>query len=325
VELVAVCDLNLAKAQEKAHKYRIRHAFDEFDLMLDLDLDLLDIITPPTTHAELTLQALKTRHNVLVEKPMASTSHECLQMIKTAQQYGQTLCVVHNKRFFDSIIATKTWIERENLEVSRLRVTQFFYYPQKGLLSKNEDPFALLWDAFVHHTYLTQYFFGEIDSVYATVKKVNTPIYDSITLLLHSDSKTSVNEFFWGVKEPMTKYQLLTTQGDRFDGDLDHDFVLRRSRRHTGYQTTAYHSFVDDLSTPFIKWTGHIQNLVNMKSLKAALPFEKTFFILIRQLLSFLQGERSFPPVSAEEGLATIRVLEAAKKSIETGKAQPPL
>jgi len=324
VNLVAVCDLNLAKAEEKARKYGIHQAFKEFDLLLNLDLDLIDIITPVITHAELAIQALQSRHNVLVEKPMALSSRECLRMIDAAQKSGKTLCVVHNKRFFDSIIETKTCLERENLEVSRMRVTQFFYPPQKMILRESEDPLGLLWDALVHHTYLTQFFFGKIDSVYATVKEVNHSIYDSITLLLHRDSKTSVNEFQWGAKEPMTKFQLITKQGDRFDGDLDHDFFLRRSRRYKNYRTTAYRSFFDDFSIPFVKWTGHIQNIFKMRSLKGALPFEKTFFILIRQLLSFLNGERSSPPVTAEEGLRAIRVLEAAKRSIETGQAHRP-
>ena len=253
VKLVAVCDLNLTKAKEKAQLYGIDHTFNKLDLMLDLDLDLIDIITPPTTHAKLAIQALEEKHNVLVEKPMASTSQECLRMMEAAQKYGKMLCVVHNKRFFDSILSTKICIERENLEVARMRVTQFFHHHQNAKLAKGGNPLGLLWDAFVHHTYLTQFFFGKIDSVYATVKKVDSPIYDSITLLLHSGNKTSVNEFHWGVKEPMTKFQLLTTKGDRFDGDLDHDFVLRRSRNYKNFTTTAYRSLVDDFSTPLIK------------------------------------------------------------------------
>lgn len=293
--------------------------------MLNLDLDLIDIITPTTIHAKLAIQALESSHNVLVEKPMALNSRECLLMIDAAKKSGKTLCVIHNKRFFDSIIETKTCLDRENLEVSRLRVTQFFYPPQKVIVNESEDPLGIFWDTFVHHTYLTQFFFGTIDSVYATVNKINHKIYDSLTLLLQSGNKTSVNEFQWGAKEPMTQFQLMTKQGDRFDGDLDYDFFLRRSRPYKNHRATAYRSLFDDFSLPFVKWTGHIHNLFKMRSLKSALPFEKTFFILIRQLLSFLNGERSSPPVTAEEGLRAIRVLEATKKSIETGKAHSPL
>ncbi len=318
VKIVAVCDLNLVKAEEKARKFGIHQTFKDFDLMLNLDLDLIDIITPPPTHAELAIKALESKHNVLVEKPMASSSDQCLRMIDAAKKSGKTLCVVHNKRFFDSIIETKTCLQRENLEISRMRITQFFYPPKKMYFRENEYPLALLWDALVHHTYLTEFFFGKIDSVYATVKKTNLPIYDSITLLLNRGNKTSVNEFQWGAKEPMTKFQLITKQGDRFDGDLDHDFFLRRSRKYKNYRTTAYRSFIDDFSIPFVRWKGHMYNLLKMRSLKGALPFEKTFFILIRQLLSFLNGEQSSPPVTAEEGLRSIQVLEAAKKSIET-------
>jgi predicted dehydrogenase len=322
VKLVAVCDLNLTKAEEKAQKYAIPHAFKKFDSMLKLDLDLIDIITPCKTHSELAIRALESRHNVLVEKPMALSSRECLLMIAAAKKSGKTLCVVHNKRFFDSIVKIKTCLNRENLEVSRMRIAQFFHPPKKINGTKSENPLSIFWDSFVHHIYLSQFFFGRIDSVYASVKKVNYSIYDSLTLLLHSGSKISVNEFQWGVKEPITQFQLITKQGDRFDGDLEHDFFVRRSRSYKNLRTTAYRSLFDDLSLPFVKWANILHNLIEMRSLKDALPFEKTYFILIRQFLSYLQGVQSSPPVNAEEGLRAIRVLEAAEKSIETGKEQ---
>jgi len=322
VNVVAICDIDLAKAKEKARHYGVKQVFTEFDSMLNLDLDLVDIVTPTITHSELSVRALESGHNVLVEKPMATSSRECLRMIDAARKSGRTLCVVHNKRFFDSIIQTKATLERENLKVSRLRVTQFFHPPHKASWIMTEESGGILWDALVHHTYLTLFFFGKIESVYATANKIKQPVHDSINIIFNSGSKIGLGELMWDAKEPMTKFQLFTEQGDRFDGDLDHDFVLRRSRRYKNYRITAFRSLFDDLYIPFVKWTGHLQNLFEMRSFERALPFEKTFFVLIRQLLSFLAGRRTSPPVTAEEGLQAIRVLEAAKKSIETSKEQ---
>jgi predicted dehydrogenase len=50
---------------------------------------------------------------------------------------------------------------------------------------------------------------------------------------------------------------------------------------------------------------------------------EKAYFLLIGQLLSYLLGETQNPPTTGEEGLDLISVLEAAARSVETGRAQP--
>jgi len=77
VRLAAVCDINHDLAREKAAKWSAGRVFEDYRSMLDLDLDLVDIITPTTSHAEIAKAALESGKNVLVEKPMALTSKEC--------------------------------------------------------------------------------------------------------------------------------------------------------------------------------------------------------------------------------------------------------
>jgi len=325
VRLVAVCDRNSSKAREKASKYGAEQALTDYDSMLDLDLDLVDIVTPTPTHAKLTQLALEAGHNVLVEKPMAVSSKECLAMIDAARKNGRVLCVVHNKLFFNSIIETKRAIEHEGLTVSRMRVSHYFTHAYPGWLERwrlTEDSGGILWDALVHHIYLTEHFLGQTQSVHAVAKKVKEQVFDSFTVVLENERRVGVCEFVWDTKESLFEFQLVGEEGDRFHADLIHDFVLRRSRSYRNRGVSALRSFSDDLHIPFMKWTGHLQNFLKIRSYPGALPFEKTFFTLIRQLLSFLAGASPSPPITAEEGLRAVKVLEAAKKSIETGKTQ---
>jgi predicted dehydrogenase len=325
VRLAAVCDRNQAKAQEKACRYGADKVFSNYESMLGLDLDLVDIVTPTQTHAELSRLALESDHNVLVEKPMALTSKQCLSMIDAAKKNGRTLCVVHNKRFFDCVTLAKAAVEREGLKISRFRFSHFFAAPYSDFGKTwilTEESGGVLWDGLVHHVYLCEDFLGRTESVYAVANKVKESVFDSVTLVLNSQGKTGLCEFEWGVREPLQVFQLLTERGDRFDCDLMHGLLLRRSRPYRNRKVTTLRSFSDDLRDPLIKWAQHLRDLFGKRPYEKALPYERTFFVLIGQLLAFLSGATSSPPVTADEGLQSIRVLEAAKRSIETGKAE---
>jgi predicted dehydrogenase len=71
VRIVAICDLEETKAQERAREFGVKRVYTNYDAMLNLDLDLVDVVTPTPTHSDLALRALESGHNVLVEKPMA--------------------------------------------------------------------------------------------------------------------------------------------------------------------------------------------------------------------------------------------------------------
>ena len=60
------------------------------------------IATPPRFHCAQTLESVKRGWHVLCEKPMASTSAECEQMIAAARDSGRLLAVGLYKRFFAS-------------------------------------------------------------------------------------------------------------------------------------------------------------------------------------------------------------------------------
>ena len=320
VRLVAVYDLETARAEERRRRFGVERVSETYDALLGLDLDLIDIVTPTPTHADLAVRALESGHNVLVEKPMALTSLECLDMMGASRRSGRTLCVAHNKKFYDAILRTKTVVEREALRVSRMRVTHFFIFGDtrpEWILT--EESGGVLWEALVHHAYLLQYFLGPTERVHAIAKRIRHPVLDSITLLLESRDGPGIGEYERFAKAPLLTFQLFTEDGDRFDGDLFDDFVARWSGRVPMGTPRYVRRFTRDLAVPFLKWQGRIQQQQVLPSYGPVTPYKRTFVLLIWNLLSFLRGERPTPPVSAEEGLESIRVLEAARESIQMG------
>ena len=99
-ELVAVCDRNEELASIVAKNFRIHRYYADFPQMLEKEgLDMVEICTPPKTHASLSIKAIESGCHVLVEKPMAMTTKEADEMIRASKDSKVKLGVVHNKEF----------------------------------------------------------------------------------------------------------------------------------------------------------------------------------------------------------------------------------
>jgi len=77
VEIVAVCDLDRAKAQIVADKFKVRRYYNNYEKMLviEQDLDGVVICTPTVGHKDMAIAALEEKNNVLVEKTFSPDNH----------------------------------------------------------------------------------------------------------------------------------------------------------------------------------------------------------------------------------------------------------
>jgi predicted dehydrogenase len=66
------------------------------DLLAGEPLDFVDICTPPSSHAELTLRALGRGLHVLCEKPLVSSPGDLRRVTEAAASAGRVLHTVHN-------------------------------------------------------------------------------------------------------------------------------------------------------------------------------------------------------------------------------------
>ena len=117
VEIVAVCDLDRAKAQFVADKFKVRRYYNNFEKMLAIeqDLDGIDICTPTLLHKDMAIAALGEKNNVLLEKPLARTSIEAEEIAAAAKKFHQTLMVGMNNRFRPDTMILKSFIEDKAL------------------------------------------------------------------------------------------------------------------------------------------------------------------------------------------------------------------
>jgi predicted dehydrogenase len=113
IDTVAVADVRQNIATELAEKFGVKHVYTQFDdMQRELNLDVVHILTPPMTHAELAIKAMNSGCHVLVEKPMAITPRDADDMINAALENNVKLCVDHNYIFSPVMQKTLQLINR---------------------------------------------------------------------------------------------------------------------------------------------------------------------------------------------------------------------
>ena len=99
-ELVAWCDEDAAKADAMAREFGIPRTFTSAETMCsEVAPDLLDIVTPPASHAALVALAHARRIPVICQKPLTPSWGESVALANAAAASGVP-CIVHeNFRF----------------------------------------------------------------------------------------------------------------------------------------------------------------------------------------------------------------------------------
>ncbi|MEK3730961.1 MULTISPECIES: Gfo/Idh/MocA family protein [Paenibacillus] len=102
VELVAFCDIVQERAEQAAGKYGIEGAqvtTDYKELLKDNTIDIIHVLTPNDSHAEISIASLEAGKHVMCEKPMAKTAADAKRMMETAKRTGKKLTIGYNNRF----------------------------------------------------------------------------------------------------------------------------------------------------------------------------------------------------------------------------------
>ncbi|MCL6444929.1 MAG: Gfo/Idh/MocA family oxidoreductase [Alicyclobacillus sp.] len=102
VELVAFCDIVPDRAEKAKAQYGTADSktyVDYRELLKDASIDVVHVLTPNDSHAEITVAALESGKHVMCEKPMAKTAEGARRMVEAAKRTGKKLTIGYNNRF----------------------------------------------------------------------------------------------------------------------------------------------------------------------------------------------------------------------------------
>ncbi len=170
VILQAVCDRNENLARQTAKKYGIPVAYSDLAEMLSKEkLNIVDICTPPQSHAAIALQAIEHGCHVLLEKPMALKTDDCDQMIEAAKKYGVKLCVIHNVLFEAPFIEARKLVSEGAIgDFIGMRI--LMSDPKEEMIMKRDHwihrlPGGLLGETGPHAAYMSLAFLNTVKEV----------------------------------------------------------------------------------------------------------------------------------------------------------------
>jgi predicted dehydrogenase len=124
--VVAVASGQRENAEAAAREFDIPFvAADWREVIARGDVDLVSIVTPPVTHAEMALAALDAGKAVLCEKPMAMNAEESGRMRSRARETGRLALIDHELRFLPARRLMREMILGG--EIGRVRHAKFVF------------------------------------------------------------------------------------------------------------------------------------------------------------------------------------------------------
>ncbi|MCZ6853939.1 MAG: Gfo/Idh/MocA family oxidoreductase, partial [Gammaproteobacteria bacterium] len=194
VHLSAICDLEYNKAENAAKQYGVGNCYTDFVEMLDTEKpDFVDIISRPDSHLALTRQAVDRGVAVICQKPLAPTFEEARELVGVADTAHIRLMVHENFRFQPWYREIKRLLESQTIG-DRLHTISFRsrtgdgWQPDAYLARQpyfRTMPRFLIFEMGVHFIDTFRFLAGEIDGVYASLRKLNADIAGEDAATVH--------------------------------------------------------------------------------------------------------------------------------------------
>ena len=290
-EIVAVADPIQAVAAARAQEYGATAYTDYQDMLRVEELAAVSICTPPPSHREITERAAARGLHVLCEKPLALSVDEGQAMVAAAQRANVLLLTAFCNRFYTPIAKAKEWIDAGKLgPLHHLRLRFAGVELMAGTwLADPAQGGGILWESGPHYVDLFRYLVGEMKNIYAkggTLAQA-IPGTDTVAFLAESvDGVVGTMEGSWSSPHTEKRVEIY---GER--GAIVIDFLTGRSRFSLDHVTERVETDVGG---------------------------QDRFYLEISHFLDCVASEAT-PIVTGEDGVEAMRLIAAARESIETG------
>lgn len=307
VEVVALCDLNLRAAQRVASDFGIGRAYDNFSEMLSKEKpDLVDICTPPGTHARLAVEAMRHGSHVLIEKPMALTVADCDEIVNASRQYKVKVCVAHSDLFYAPFMKAREIVSSGG--IGEFRGMRIFLSTPTDYMTSHEGhwahklPGGVIGETGPHIAYMTLAFVNPVREVQVKAAKILAYPWsqaEDYRIDFIGDRAISSVTLTYASNQWMARLDILGSEGTLLLDLQSLSLVkYKRSTLTRGHVALSairesYQSFLCTMASAVRSVTGRLRS---------------THEILIGAFLdSILRGTE--PPVTAKEGREAVRLV----------------
>jgi len=322
VHIAAICDQNLAQATGLARQYGNTHVYQDVSEMLAKEkLDIVNVCTPPATHADVSVKAIQAGCNVLIEKPMALHPSECDAIIQASKLRGVKVCVAHSDLFYPPFIKAKNMVAKGEIgQFTGMRI--FLSTPTSYMTSREEHwahrlPGGVIGETGPHLVYMTLAYINPITSVLAQGFKrlpdFPWSTFEDYRIELAGEKAASTVTSIYTSKQWAALVDLWGTEGG-LTLDLESMTLVRHRRPSLNPLTIAKSQIQASLQS--------VGDTVLTGLNLAVGRYKKTHDVLIESFVNSIL-KKTDSPVPPEEGKEAVRVMNLIASQLEAQKAQP--
>lgn len=174
VSLIGVVGSSAEKSASFAKRFGIKAYADYESMLRDNEIDIIDLVVPNKQQEIYTLLAAQAKKHILIAKPMATNVNAAKEMIEVCRQNNVLLSVIFPRRSEKIINKVKLMLDRRelgdiflvNAAIRWQRDKDYFKkFKWRGDLSQAGG--GVMIDQAIHMVDLVQWLVGEIDTVSA--------------------------------------------------------------------------------------------------------------------------------------------------------------
>ena len=296
-----VCDYRAERLAVVSKQYSSVITTNDFEAVLnDSEIDAVVIATPVFTHFDLAKKALLKGKNVLIEKPMTSTSAEAIELYELSKKMEKLLMVDHTFLYTGAVQKMKQLITEGTVgNIKYLDSTRI----NLGLFQPDIN---VLWDLAPHDISILNYLINDIPySVNATgVSHTNNNI-ENIAYLTVNYQSGFIAHFNCSWTSPV-KIRMMLFGGDKkmmVFNDLEPTEKIRL------YDTGYEHKSDEEKRKIMVDYRAGDVFIPKVDSKEALFGMASDFINSIKN--------NTTPISDFESGLNVIKILEASQQSIK--------
>jgi len=300
--VTALSRRSMAAARDSAAEYKVPLGFDSVAAMAaSPEVDAVLVTTPNASHLVDVLAAIDAGKHVLCEKPMAMNADECRQMVEAARRRGVVFGVAHVFRFDESVLRFRELLKSGKIGKAIFARSEFSFladpsHPRKWLYDSAIAGAGPIFDIGVH-----------------CIDTLRFVLNDEVTRV----SASAASDERSGDVESAAS---LTLEFSR--GTIGTVLVSYRAAYRTPLELVGDSGVIRAEDALNVEHPIEIQLQRECKIVETTTVSNQSVYALqVDAFADAVEGKSRFP-IPGEEGWQNQEVLDAAMRSLRTGKSE---
>jgi predicted dehydrogenase len=288
------------------------------DMLADELVELVIVNTPNYTHFEYAKKALKADKHVIIEKPFTVDVTEAKELIELAKKHNKTLSVYQNRRY-DSDYKTLKKVVDDKMLGELVEVEMHFDRYREELSPKQhkETPgpgTGVLYDLGAHLIDQALQLFGNPRKVFADIRIIRSQslVDDYFELLLYYEKLRVRLKASYAVREALPGYILHGLKGSFIKPKTDVQETMLQQGIIPGGENWGTEPETEK---------GLLHTEIDGKIIREYIPsFQGNYNEYYNAIYESIRNNKPLP-VTAEEGMAVVQIIQTAFESSKAGCA----